>query len=421
MDNFALFLECCKCGREFSVDSFAFRCLNCNEPLEVVYDYDFLKSAISKEVLAKRQWSLWRYWELLPAKAQRNIVTLGEGGTPLIRSTRLSRALSVEELYFKDEGRNPTGSFKDRGSSVGVSKALEVGAGIVGCASTGNMAASLSAYAAKAGLKCVILIPHGTPVGKVLQTLYYEPITLAVDLPYPELYRMSFEMAKEFNVYLVHSDSPMRVEGQKTVAFEICEQLDWRAPDIVVVPTSSGGNFSAIWKGFKEFYELDLIDKLPRMVCVQSEGCAPIVEAFKNRSELKPWPKPQTIAHSISNPNPILASGRRVLKILDECEGLAIAVSDEEILEAQKQLAVMEGLFVEPASAATVAGLKKLVEESVIDRDEKVVCVLTGLGLKDTEVVKSRVKEPISVKSWSQFREILGDLMKSMKAAPSTC
>jgi len=231
---------------------------------------------------------------------------------------------------------------------------------------------------------------------------------------------MAFEMAREFGVYLVHSDSPMRVEGQKTVAFEICEQLDWRVPDLVVVPTSSGGNFSAIWRGFKEFYELGLIDRLPRMVCVQSEGCAPIVEAFKSRSGLKPWPKPKTIAHSISNPNPILASGRRVLRILDECEGLAVAVSDEEILEAQKQLAVMEGLFVEPASAATVAGLKKLVEESVIDRDEKVVCVLTGLGLKDTKVVESRVKEPISVKSWSQFREILGDLMKSMKAAPST-
>ncbi|RLE52201.1 MAG: threonine synthase, partial [Candidatus Methanomethylicota archaeon] len=212
MGEFALFLECCRCGREFSVDSFAFRCFDCDEPLEVVYDYDLLKSVVSREVFAGRLWGLWRFWELLPVSSWSNVVSLGEGGTPLIRSMRLSRVLGVGELYFKDEGRNPTGSFKDRGSSVGVSVALEVGAGVVGCASTGNMAASLSAYAAKAGLKCVILIPHGTPVEKVLQTLYFEPVTLAVDLPYPELYRMAFEMAGEFNVYLVHSDSPMRVE-----------------------------------------------------------------------------------------------------------------------------------------------------------------------------------------------------------------
>ncbi|MEM3616089.1 MAG: threonine synthase, partial [Candidatus Methanomethylicia archaeon] len=275
---YALCLRCVKCGREFPLDGYSFRCFDCNEPLEVVYDYDSLRKFLDRRSFVGE--GLWRYRVLLPVKG--DIVSLGEGGSPLLGGFRIARVFGFRSLFLKDEGRNPTGSFKDRGSSVGVSKALEVKARFVGCASTGNMAASLSAYANKAGLKCIILVPHGTPMEKLLQVLYYDPMVFSVDLPYPELYKMSFEMSSNYNVFLVHSDSPFRVEGQKTVAFEICEQLNWRVPDFVVVPTSSGGNFSAIWKGFMEFYILGLIDKLPRMVCVQSEGCAPIVEAFKS-------------------------------------------------------------------------------------------------------------------------------------------
>jgi len=403
-------MRCSKCGREYSVNSLAFRCLNCNEPLEVKYDYNFLKTVISKENFEDRIWSLWRYIELLPIEHKSKIISLNDGGTPLIKSTRLAEFLGLNKLYFKDESRNPTGSFKDRGSSVGVSKALEIGVKAVGCASTGNMAASLSAYANRAGLKCIILIPHKTPIEKVLQILFNEPIIMAVELPYPELYKMSFEMNRKFNVYLIHSDSPMRVEGQKTIAFEICEQMKWKVPDKIIVPTSSGGNFSAIWKGFKEFYEIGLIDKLPQMICVQSEGCAPIVKAFTEKTDLKPWPKPNTIAHSISNPNPLLASGKRVLRILNKANGLAITVSDKEIIEAQKLLAVKEGLFVEPASAASIAALIKLIRNGKINKDENIVCILTGTGLKDMEIVRKQVKAPIKIKTWNEFERILSQI-----------
>jgi len=409
--GYALSMKCEVCGREFPLDGYAFRCLECNEPLTVIYDYESLKNVVSKESFKSRVFGVWRYRELLPVRGDR-IVTLFEGGTPLLRSERISRLFGFRNLFFKDESRNPTGSFKDRGSTVGVSKALEIGAKAVGCASTGNMASSLSAYATKAGLKCFILIPHGTPMEKVLQTLYYDPKVFSLDLPYPELYKLSFEASLNYGLYLVHSDSPMRVEGQKTVAYEICEQLGWKAPDIVIIPTSSGGNFSAIWKGFMEFYELGFIDKLPRMICVQSSGCAPIVEAFKSGGGLKPWGDAKTVAHSISNPNPSLASGNRVLRILRNFKGIAESVSDDIILNLQKILAISEGLFVEPASAASVAVLRKLMDYGDIDKDETIVCILTGSGMKDLSAIKSYVGFPFKIESRDEFLEEVKRLLQ---------
>jgi len=402
-------MVCVKCGRMYPLDSYSFRCFNCNEPIHVTYDYEALKNSLTKDSFRNRFFNVWRYKELLPVKGDR-VVSLFEGGTPLVKSSRIGGLFGLKNLYFKDESRNPTGSFKDRGSSVGVSKALEVGAGIVGCASTGNMASSLSAYAAKAGLNCVVLVPRNTPTEKIMQTLYYDSLVFSVDLPYPELYKLSFEAALNHGLYLVHSDSPMRIEGQKTIAYEICEQLNWDAPDVIIVPTSSGGNFSAIWKGFKEFYDIGFIDKLPRMICVQSSGCAPIVEAFKSGGDLKPWKNVNTIAHSISNPNPSLASGNFVLKILRENNGYAISVSDREISEAQRILAVSEGLFVEPASSTSIAVLSKLLDDGIIDRDEKIICILTGSGLKDLNAIKNYVKIPIMVRSKEEFIEKIKDL-----------
>lgn len=413
MNSKAQKMKCPKCRKEYQVDSLAFRCFHCNEPLEVIYDYDSLEKIISKESFKNRTWNLWRYLELLPIKDEKCIVSLSEGGTPLIKSNRLAELLGLNELYLKDESRNPTGSFKDRGSSIGISKALEIKVKIVGCASTGNMAASLSAYANRAGLKCIILIPQKTPLEKVSQILFNEPIVMSVNQPYPELYKMSFEMSRKFNVYLIHSDSPMRIEGQKTIAYEICEQMKWETPDLVVIPTSSGGNLSAIWKGFKEFYEIGLIKKLPRIVCVQSEGCAPIVKAFTEKTDLKPWPNPNTIAHSISNPNPILASGRRVLRILKENKGLAIAVSDEEIIKAQKTLAIREGILVEPASAASIAAITKLIENREISRNDKIVCILTGTGLKDMKIIRKQIKTPTQIKTWTEFEKQLNKIVKT--------
>lgn len=409
--SFALTMKCEKCGRDFQLDSFAFRCLDCNEPLTVLYDYESLKNVLFKDSFKNRPNNVWRYKEILPVKSDK-VVSLFEGGTPLFKSHRISALLGLKNLYLKDESRNPTGSFKDRGSSIGVSKALEIGAKFVCCASTGNMASSLSTYAIKAGLKCIILIPANTPIEKIMQTLYHDPIVFSVDLPYPELYKFSFEASLKYGLYLVHADSPMRVEGQKTIAYEICEQLNWEVPDVVIVPTSSGGNFSAIWKGFMEFYNLGLINKLPKMICVQSSGCAPIVDAFKSGGELKPWINPKTIAHSISNPNPILASGNRVLKILRNYNGYAESISDREISEAQKMLAVLEGLFVEPASAASIAVLIKLLDDGIIDRSDKVVCVLTGSGMKDLNAIKYYVGFPFKISSMEEFNEHLMGILR---------
>jgi len=399
MVNYVLGMSCVSCGEERSVDDMFFRCKKCNEPLEVNYDLSKLGLLLDNDSFQKRTWDVWRYSELLPVHNKLNMISLMEGGTPLIKSTTtLAKDLGIRELYLKDETRNPTWSYKDRGTAVGVSKAIEVNAEAVAAASTGNMGSSISAYSAKTGIKCVILITATTPIEKVVQILIHGANTIAVDQPYPELYRMIFEISEKYRVYLVHSDSPMRVEGQKTAAFEVCEQLDWIAPDKVIIPTSSGGNISAYWKGFKEFNTIKLIDSIPNMVCIQAAGCAPIVKAFKEgRENPELWPSPETVAHSISNPNPALASGRRCLNLLRESNGIAEDVSDDEILRAQKLLATTEGIFAEPAAAASIAGLKKLINNGYVGKNERVVCVITGAGLKDVKNALKNCGNPSKV------------------------
>jgi len=348
---------------------------------------------------------MWRYPELLPVN-RRARISLEEGGTPLHRSRRLGERLGLQHLYLKDETRNPTGSFKDRGSSVGVSKAVRLKARAVGCVSTGNMAASMAAYAAKAGLKNLVLIPTGTPAEKMIQTMICGSVLIAVTGEYPETYRMGLEASVRHRIYMVHSDAPFRVEGQKTVAYEICEQLGWNTPDSVLVPTSSGGNISSLWKGFKEMHELRLVAHLPSMVCVQAEGCSPIVTAFKSgKMAVQPFVKPDTLAQSISNPDP--PSGRRVLRLLRDSKGFALSVSDQEILEAQRLVAETEGLFLEPASASTIAALAKLLESGMMERSDKIVCVLTGSGLKDVKSATHLLTKPLEISSARELENIL--------------
>jgi len=387
-----------------------YRCLSCDYPLEVKYDYKEIAKKLSEDKLQKRKWTVWRYRELLPVKDPSKIVSLEEGGTPLIRGKRLAEALGLKNLYLKDEMRNPTWSFKDRGSTVGVSKALEIGAKAVGCVSTGNMAASIAAYAAKANLKCVILVPAKTPIGKLAQMLISGAHIVSIDKPYPELCELGLETSREHRIYSVHNDAPMRIEGQKTSSYEICEQLEWKTPDKIIIPTSSGGNVSAHWKAWKELRSLGFAEDLPAMVVAQAEGCCPIVEAFKEKKEeIEYFEEPKTIASSIANPYP--PSGERVLKILKESRGIAELVSDQEMLNAQKFLAKTEGLFAEPAGAASVAVLKKLIDNGMVERDETVVCVVTGSGLKD---VKSAVKacgEPIRLSSVDEYQSLLKKLL----------
>jgi len=404
-------MECSRCGRTYSIDEIVYRCATCNYPLLVRYDYDEIATRISKKLIKNREWNIWRYKELLPIKDLSNVVSMNEGGTALQKSVRLAERFGIKNLYLKDETRNPTWSFKDRGSSVGVSKALEIGANAVGCVSTGNMAASMAAYAARAGLKCVILIKSGTPLEKIVQILICGAKVISVEKSYPEINEAGLEISKEYGIYWVHADAPMRIEGQKTTSYEICEQLGWSVPDKVIIPTSSGGNISAHWKGWKELNSIEFVENLPSMVAIQAEGNCPIVKAFKAKQEfVEPFKEARTIAHSISNPDP--PSGQHVLKILKESEGVAEAVSDGELLDAQKTLAETEGIFAEPAGVASIAGLKKLLKEGAIDVDETVVCVITGAGLKDVKSAMKIAGEPFELKSWDKCRHLLKSLKR---------
>jgi len=400
-----LTMKCSLCGRTYDADSWVYRCVRCNYPLEVQYDYGRISSKLSRSSFESARCDIWRYSEMLPIIDTRKIVSMYEGWTPLVRSERLSMELGVRNLFVKDETRNPTCSFKDRGSSVGVSKAISIGAKFVACASTGNMGASLAAYSAKAGIGSVILMTPDTPSSKLAQILVYAPTAIVVKLPYGELYEATLDLGIKHRLYVVQSDTPMRIEGQKTASYEICEQLEWSVPDKVLLPTSSGGNISAYWKGWRELYELGLVDRLPAMVAIQAEGCSPIARAFKTNSEnVQPFGSPQTIAHSISNPDP--PSGLRVLRLLRESRGFAEVVSDDDMLQAQSLLAKSTGIFAEPAGAASIAGLKKMVENGHVQRDETVVCVVTGSGLKDVESALSKSRRPHEVCSIDELSKI---------------
>ena len=398
-------LRCALCQNTFGVDERVYRCDKDNFPLEVEYDFESLKG-ITRETFAGRSWNMWRYRELLPILDITKVVSLGEGGTALWKSKRLAKILGLKNLYLKDETRNPTWSFKDRGSSVGVSKAMEIGATSIGCVSSGNMAASLSTYAAQAGMKALVLIRTGVPNEKIIHILVCGARVVSVDLPYPVLYQQGLVLSNKYGVYSVHSDAPMRVEGQKTSSLEICEQLGWNVPDKIIVPTSSGGNMSAHWKAWKDLNRIGLVDRKPSMIAVQNEAATPIHSAFVNGDEsVHPVSENPSIATSIVNPDP--PSGLRVLKLLRDSRGLTETVDDDEMLQAQRLLGQSEGTFVEPGGCSSIAALKKLVDKDVIDADETIVAVLTGAGIKDVHSAMKFSGEPSSAKSVEELERFV--------------
>ena len=326
---------------------------------------------------AQRRWRgvIEEYREYLPVGEATPVVTLLEGNTPLIRARNLSKRLDLE-VHLKYEGVNPTGSFKDRGMTMAISKALEDGATTVICASTGNTSASAAAYSAKAGINCVVLIPSGAiALGKLSQALMHGAQVLAVNGNFDDALRVVREIAGEHPVVLVNSVNPFRIEGQKTGAFEICDALG-RPPDIHAIPVGNAGNITAYWKGYREYRDAGKIDALPRMLGFQAEGAAPIVRG-------RPIEKPETIATAIRIGNP--ASWKQAVAAANESGGSIDMVSDREILDAYQILAAQEGVFVEPASAASVAGLIKARESGLIESGLTAVCVLTGHGLKDPD------------------------------------
>jgi len=391
-------LECIGCGAHYSSSEVLYACRSCGDLLEVRYDYESLRESVDTSLWKARPPSVWRYEELLPLDRGSVKVSLGEGGTSLHRSIRLTESLGLKRMHVKNEGENPTGSFKDRGMTLGVSKAVEIGAEKVACASTGNTSASLAAYAARAGLECIVVIPSGkVALGKLAQAVVYGARVVQLEGNFDDALRAVVELAQsEIGLYLLNSINPYRLEGQKTLAYEVCDQLGGRVPDTVIVPVGNAGNISAIWKGFQDLNQLGLISDLPRMIGIQAEGASPIAEAFRRGlSRIDPVPNPETVATAIRIGSP--ASWKKALRAVRSSNGLIETVADREILEAQKLLARLEGIFVEPASAASIAGLKKLVEVGAVSSEEEVVCVTTGHGLKDPEIVERICEKPITV------------------------
>jgi threonine synthase len=402
--------KCINCGSEYGTDEIVYFCRKCGDLLEIKYDKDALAKAVSTSDWRNKPLSVWRYQDFMPIEAPSKIVSLNEGGTGLHLCQRLAKQLGVKQLYVKNEGENPTGSFKDRGMTVGVSKAVELGVKSVICASTGNTSASLAAYAAKAGLQCAVLIPSGKiAYGKLSQAMIYGAKVIQVRGNFDESLDIVLKLSeKHRTIYLLNSINPFRIEGQKSLGYEICDQLNQETPDRIIVPVGNAGNISAIWKGFSEFHALGIVKDLPKMTGIQAAGSAPIANAIKSGSDtIVPVKAPETVATAIRIGAPV--SWKKAMTAIKESHGTAETVTDEEILSAQKMLARVEGLFVEPASASSIAGLIKLVDNGTLDKDERIVCVTTGHGLKDPDTAVKMSEKPVEVDAeLAAIEEILG-------------
>lgn len=399
-------LKCRECGKEFPPIRIQ-ACENCFGPLEVVYNLDSIE--LDRTSLKKRPTTLWRYSELLPVEDKAKIVDIGAGFTILHDCKRLAEKLRLRKLYVKDDTVNPTGSFKDRPATVAVSKALELGFKAVGCASTGNLAAATAAHAAKAGVPCYVFVPSDIEVNKILQAATYGANIIAVKGTYDEANRLAAQAADEYDWALVNINvRSYYVEGSKTLAFETCEQLGWKAPDNIVIPMGSGALLCAVSRGLKQFRDLGLIDELKtRIIGAQPQGCSPIVSAFKSNSDdVIPVETPKTIAKSLAIGDP--GDGIYALKIMRESGGVAEYATDEEIIDGIKLLAKNEGIFAEPAGGVTIAVLKKLLESGQISRDEEVVCCVTGSGFKSADTLLKNVPNPVEIEpSIEELKKII--------------
>lgn len=391
-------LRCVHCHAVQAKPDPMFRCSECSELLEVVYPE--LKDAnmeLGQEL--KKKWQerrtsihpenlsgVWRYRELLPQVAKEHIVTMGEGNTPLIRLRKSARALQLPDLMVKHQGMNPTGSFKDTGISMAISMARSEGFEAVCCASTGNTSASVAAYAARADMKSIVLLPSGHVArGKLAQALEYGARVLQLQADFDGCLKILHEIVRKLPLYLLNSLNPYRLEGQKTVAFELMEQLGWSVPDHVIVPGGNLGNSSALGKGFLELRDLGMISRLPKISIIQAAGANPLVRTMRENGGRALVPvSPETRATAIRIGNP--ASWRKAVQVLESTGGACEEVTENEIAWAKAELGA-EGIGCEPASASTLAGLKKLLRSGYVKNGESVVLVLTGHMLKDVEYI----------------------------------
>ena len=416
MSKYIKYLKCCRCGKIYDYDAKPVICENKDlGRLDIYYDYEALKEFYTKEYVMKRPlMNQWKYFDLLPPKNEVNIVSLGEGATPLIKANRLAEVLGIKELYLKDETRNPTASFKDRGMSVAVSVAKEFGFRKAVTASSGNAAAALAAYAAKAGIEVYAFVIEQAGYGKIAQLLFYGAKVFRVkglgkEDPTVKLMREAYEKYGFYPSPSFGPYNPYQIEGPKTISYEIIEQMNWKVPDWVFVPVGAASLLTGVWKGFKDYLNLGLIDRLPHLFAVQSTGNPPFVRAFKERQDpfnIRPWPKPHTIAWGLEDPYPW--DGDAGLRALDETKGYAEEVPDEKIVEAMKLLARYEGIFAEPSGAASLAGLMAAIDEGIIDKSDKIVVLVTGHGLKDPDVVKEVMGDAPTISAdLGEFRDAL--------------
>ncbi len=405
-------LKCRECGREYPIEPI-YVCEFCFGPLEVAYDYKSIARALSREKIEQRPQNLWRYRELLPIDGDPQ-VGLNSGYTPLIKADNLARVLGIDELYIKDDTVvHPTLSFKDRVVSIALTKAKEFGFDTVACASTGNLAHSVSANGARAGFKRFIFIPASLEASKIVASLVYEPNLIAVDGNYDEVNRLCSEVANKYRWAFVNINiRPFYAEGSKTIGYEIVEQLGWKAPDNIVVPCASGSLLTKVWKSFKEFREIGLLKELnTKVFAAQATGCSPIITAIKQGTDIIRPVKPDTIAKSLAIGNP--ADGFYATQVIRDTGGYGADVSDSEIIDAIKLLARTEGVFAETAGGVTLASTRKLIETGRIKREGVTVICITGNGLKTQEALQGHVVLPHYIKpSLASFEEVLAKIQK---------
>jgi threonine synthase len=378
------FLYCSECGDQFNPDEIHTFCKKCNAPLLSHYDLDRMRVEVRREQIANRSKGMWRWHELLPVRDEANRVSLGEGDTPLLRIDRTGKNLGLKNLYLKDESLNPTATFKARGLAAAISRAKELGITKVIIPTAGNAGGAMAAYAARAGLKALVYMPADTPPANIKECQIMGAEVRMVEGVISDAARAASQIGQAEGWYDVSTfKEPYRVEGKKVMGLEAAQDFNWALPGVIIYPTGGGTGLVGMWKAFQELEALGWLDggAKPRMVVVQAEGCAPVVKAFtegKDRCDF--WDGAQTVASGLRVPKSF--ADRLILRTLYESQGTAVAVSDEEILAAQKSLAYGEGIFAAPEGAATLAALQRLIDQNWVDRDESIVLFDTGSGLK---------------------------------------
>lgn len=388
--------KCIKCDTEYSLNDVEYVCKKCKGNLQITYNYKFIKQNFSKSDLKDNSdYSLWRYLNLLPVEELPKKPVIQIGWTPLYKANRLSDKLGLKNLYLKDDGRNPSGSYKDRAGAVVIVKALERGEKSITCASTGNAASSLSCLTAALGLKTIIFVPKTAPTAKIAQILVFGATVIAVNGTYDEAFELSLKSTEKYGWYNRNTGyNPYTREGKKTSSYEICEQLDWECPDKVFVPVGDGNIISGIWKGFVDLYEIGFIDRLPQIIACQAEKSDAIKRAFESDGIIRPV-RGDTIADSISVRFP--RDGDAAVKAIRESSGFALSVNDDHIIQTITELAREASVFGEPAGVTPLAALQKAVDNNKVKEDERIIVLVTGNGLKDINSAMKSVKRPLKI------------------------